>query len=627
MKNVRKFTPFSTILSQKVIKLTAWVFAVALLCVEMVGVSEVYMLALSNSRKSLTASRLEIEKSLKEIESVSQVMSMAVRDGNFEVSSLTSSLLEVDTNIVSCVIAYEPYAGEEPRKYFVASSYRNDGNIRTSVTSRNDINYSALEWYSKPKETGLPHWNEPSYEDGPVATTAYSVPLYDENDNFFGVMRLSVSLDLLDKVVNRFRPYPSAVTIVVSRAGVFMTHRDKYRVMNETIFTEAEASGRARRIEKCREVMAGGSGETVYPADGTLRHVQYESFYNGWAILGICSYLDFFKPINYIIWMLVIIMICGLIVQYIYINKKIKQLTKPIAVMTYSAMNMARGNFHASFPVVRTNDEIKKLEVSMRLLQTSINRYISELKNSTSLKERMESEMSVANNIQMSLLPREFQSQQEYDCYATLIPAKSVGGDLYDVRRDGNTLFFAVGDVSGKGVPAALYMALTKSAFNFVKNRKTEAINSRINDAFAESNEEGMFVTLFVAKIDLDTLEMEFCNGGHNPVIIIEPDGKARFLKCKTNIALGLFPGFEYESEKLQLSPGSRILAYTDGITEAENASKELFGDERLLNFAGNIPSDINSKQVITDLLSAVHEFTDGNEQNDDMTIFSVKFS
>ncbi len=320
----------------------------------------------------------------------------------------------------------------------------------------------------------------------------------------------------------------------------------------------------------------------------------------------------------------------GFFILYLIIRYDIKHKTQLITELTYSTMNMSRGNFHASFPdTSAANGEIQQLATSMHYLQNTINDYITLLKTATAEQERIESELAIAKEIQLGFLPKEFKADNFCECYGVSIPAKEVGGDLFGMRRIGDEIFFVIGDVSGKGVPAAIYMAITQSAFNFFcrTDMTTSAIMSNINDVFSENNKDGMFVTVFMGKIDVKTLEMEFCYGGHCPVILMQPDGQTQFLHAETNMAVGLFQGFPFVSDKIQLQKGSRIITYTDGVIEAENPVKELYDNDRLMEFASQVDKKASSKQVTDQLVKSVQQFADGNEQNDDITIFTLKIN
>ena len=212
---------------------------------------------------------------------------------------------------------------------------------------------------------------------------------------------------------------------------------------------------------------------------------------------------------------------------------------------------------------------------------------------------------------------------------ALLVPAKEVGGDLYDFVQRDNYLYFTVGDVSGKGVPASLMMAITRAGLRFVAgmNQTMDRLLERVNISVTDTNSNNMFVTLFMGRINLATRHMEFCNAGHNPIIVVPPDGEPYFLMAKANLAVGLFDDFAYEAESLDLAPGTRLILYTDGVNEAERADKSLFGNERLLAWAGSDlvrNSTTTDRQVVDSLFAAVQQFAQGNTQNDDITIMSI---
>lgn len=323
---------------------------------------------------------------------------------------------------------------------------------------------------------------------------------------------------------------------------------------------------------------------------------------------------------------LMLIGLAGLVVLFFACRRTIRRLSQPITELSESALNIAKGNFNAKLPEIKSQDEMLHLRDSFMYMQNSIADYIEELKVTTRANERMESELNVARNIQMGMLCNDFPPQ----LYAVLHPAKEVGGDLYDFVLKGSTLYFSVGDVSGKGVPASLMMAITRASLRFVAglNLPMEETMSRINNSVVDTNSNNMFVTLFVGRLDLTTGRLDYCNAGHNPIVVIPPDGDPYFLKAKPNLAIGLFADFPYEAESIDLKPGTRILAYTDGVNEAERADKSLYGNERLLAYAASETvrsGNTSEREVAEGLMESVKAFADGNAQNDDITIMSVK--
>ena len=320
---------------------------------------------------------------------------------------------------------------------------------------------------------------------------------------------------------------------------------------------------------------------------------------------------------------LLIVGAIGLVILYFICRRTIRHMMRPVTELSVSAMNMAKGNFKAHLPEIKTQDEMRRLHDSFLYMQNSITDYIEQLKTTKSDNERMESELNVARKIQKGMLSVDFPTQ----LHAMVMPAREVGGDLYDFIRNGDCLHFAVGDVSGKGVPASIMMAITRATLHFMAGLGLPLQESigRINNGVADGNSNDMFVTLFIARINMKTLRMDFCNAGHNPLVIVPPDGKPYFLQAKNNLAVGLFEDFSYEAESIDLKPGTRIVAYTDGVTEAENAALEQYGNERLLEVVGRITPDMDNKAAVDYIYRSVLAFANGNAQNDDITIMSIK--
>ena len=242
-------------------------------------------------------------------------------------------------------------------------------------------------------------------------------------------------------------------------------------------------------------------------------------------------------------------------------------------------------------------------------------------------QERIESELRIARDIQMSMVPSSFPDYEGLDMFASMTPAKEVGGDLYGYVLLGDKLYFALGDVSGKGVPASLFMAQATRLFRTlaVQQMKPAEICTRMNEALSgEDNENGMFVTFFLGLIDLTTGHLDFCNAGHNPPVIGGGENKAYFLEMIPNAPIGLFPGLEYEGEEIDNIKGRPLFIYTDGLNEAENKAQEQFGDDKLLEIlrANTFES---AQQVIENLKAEVEQHRHGAEPNDDLTMMCIR--
>lgn len=245
------------------------------------------------------------------------------------------------------------------------------------------------------------------------------------------------------------------------------------------------------------------------------------------------------------------------------------------------------------------------------------------IEETTAAKERIESELRIASDIQMSMVPTVFPDRPGLDLYASMSPAKEVGGDMYSylLNEDTNKLYFALGDVSGKGVPASLFMAQATRLFHTLAKQQLmpAEIATRMNDELAEDNEQGMFITMFIGLLDLSTGRLDFCNAGHNPPVV----NNSRFLEMDPNAPIGLWPGLEYVGEEIENIVGIPLFIYTDGLNEAENRQQEQFSDERLLEILGSTPFE-SSQQTVELLKGEVETFRDGADPSDDLTIMCV---
>ena len=263
-----------------------------------------------------------------------------------------------------------------------------------------------------------------------------------------------------------------------------------------------------------------------------------------------------------------------------------------------------------------------KLEETHQQLLTAYD----QLEETTAAKERIESDLRIARNIQMSMVPSQFPERDDLDLFASMTPAKEVGGDLYGYILLGDLLYFCLGDVSGKGVPASLFMAQATRLFRTLAAQRMQPaeIATHINDALSgDDNEQGMFVTMFIGLVDLTTGHLNFCNAGHNPPVLIG-DGKTEFLEMIPNLPIGLMPEFDYEGEEIADISNQPLFVYTDGLNEAENREQVQFSDERLLEILETTPFE-SSKQTIELLASEVEKHRDGADPNDDLTMLCVK--
>lgn len=283
---------------------------------------------------------------------------------------------------------------------------------------------------------------------------------------------------------------------------------------------------------------------------------------------------------------------------------------------------------------VNTKDEIEDLYHSLVSMEDNINYYIANLMSITAEKERIGAELNVATQIQADMLPNifpAFPGHDEFDIYATMQPAKEVGGDFYDFFMvDNDHLAIVMADVSGKGVPAALFMVIAKTLIkNHTQGKETPAeVFTNVNEQLCENNEVGMFVTGWMGVVDIHTGHMVYVNAGHNYPLIIKKDGTVEWVRSKPGLVFGGMEGIRYRQNELVLKDGECIYLYTDGVTEALDAAWELFGDERLVQTlsrpeAKDLTPELLLPFVNEDLLT----FTKGVEQSDDITMLALQMN
>ncbi|MBQ2210519.1 MAG: SpoIIE family protein phosphatase [Prevotella sp.] len=269
------------------------------------------------------------------------------------------------------------------------------------------------------------------------------------------------------------------------------------------------------------------------------------------------------------------------------------------------------------FYLYRRQRAAKRLEEAHKNLQTAYD----QLEEHTTARERMQSELRIARDIQMGMVPHRFPRHDAFDLYATMAPAKEVGGDLYDFFVQSNKLYFCIGDVSGKGVPASIVMSVAVNLFRTIAKEgfPPAYIATKLNDTLSADNESGMFVTMFIGIIDLQTGHFEYCNAGHNPPLI-----NGEYIQLETNAPIGLWPELEFVGEQMDYVKGKDIFLYTDGLTEAENKLQNQYGEERLQallrqhTFAG-------ARQAIETIQEHVARYVADAEPNDDMTMMYIR--
>ncbi len=326
----------------------------------------------------------------------------------------------------------------------------------------------------------------------------------------------------------------------------------------------------------------------------------------------------------------IMFILLGLLVVYFFGRRSIKKAVNPLQQLSETADEVAKGNFKTVLPELKSRDEIHHLRDSFAQMQQSLTSYIEDLRNATAQKAAIENELKIAHDIQMSMLPKTFPpypERDDIDIFGSLTPAKGVGGDLFDFYIRDEKLFFCIGDVSGKGVPASLFMAVTRSLFRNISQHVSEPshIVNALNQAQSEGNDTNMFVTLFVGVLDLKTGSLRYCNAGHDAPLLMGHD--VCLLPCDCNLPIGVMGDFTFEQQEITFERPTTIFLFTDGLNEAENINHAQFGDERIMKMAESLVADgqLEPTQVIRHMTDAVHTFVGIAEQSDDLTMLAIE--
>lgn len=556
--------------------------------------------------------------------------------------------LELNPHVVGCGLAfvpdYYPQQGHWFEPYVVR---REDGKVETLQIGSASHDYLKSEWYLKALNEEDGYWSNPYYDADGAKTMlcTYSKPVHDAQGRTVAVFGADVSLDwlkdqlheidkserqhflVLDSTDRSFTPY----SFIIGRKGDYIVHPDEHRILHKSYKEEVKQTITEDDDLLVISMQKGKSGHKIIDVDDITSYVFYAPLeQTGWSMaIVVPAFTIFFMGIL-VGCITLLLLAIGLMVVFHICYVSIRRATRPLQQLSVSADEVAKGNFHTQLPVIKHDDEIKLLRDSFDTMQQSLSQYVKQLTNTTAQKAAIESELHVARNIQMSMLPKvfpPFPERSDIDIFGQLTPAKAVGGDLFDFYLNDNQLFFCVGDVSGKGVPASLVMAVVRSLFRNISAHVAEPhrIVTSLNEALADGNETNMFVTLFVGVLNLEDGCLSYCNAGHNEPILISDN--VQFMTCDPNLPVGIETHWDFTLQETQLAPGTTLFIYTDGLNEAENAVREQFGDNRMLAKAGEMLSEsLTAEQIVNEMTDAVHRFVGDAEPSDDMTMLAIQY-
>jgi sigma-B regulation protein RsbU (phosphoserine phosphatase) len=550
-------------------------------------------------------------------------------------------LLKLNSNIMGAAVAYNPDYEPKKGQPFSPYAYRNGTDIYTKQLNTPEYDYLHQEWYTKPLAEGKGTWSEPYIDEGggEVGMITYSQPIINSKGEIYAIQTADIALHWLSELMceldsttkqNMFKDSESfpSYSFIVSHKGTIVAYPYNAELSYKTLYEFLEDHD---GLEDANEILSSNNGYTtvVQNNTGTMYVLFYSSIeHTGWTLVTIMPLKVILKPVGSIIGIFGILMLIGLIIVAVICRSAIRRVTMPITQFADSADEIASGNLSVQLPTIKTKDEMLRLHNSFATMQKSLIQQIEETRSANEEKGRIESELNIARDIQMSMLPKTFPpfpDRNDIEIYGKQKPAKEVGGDLYDFYIRDEKLFFCIGDVSGKGVPASLVMAVTRTLFRTIsfKEALPERIMFGINNAMAGNNESNMFVTLFLGVLDLPTGRLRYSNAGHNaPMLIGQTIG---LLPCAANVPLGVQTDWKYSQQETTIDLNTCIFLYTDGLTEAENAANEQFMEERMIEVAKGMSHE--PQQMIEQMFNAVHQFVGNAEQSDDLTMLAIQYT
>ena len=596
--------------------------------------------AISHATQILDKTSLRVEGILNRVEVATNMTEWLVMRHPTKADSMfvySRGMLTNNPDFYNCSIAFEPYYFQNYGRYFSAYSKHSGDSIRTIQGGSDNYQYFFMDWYLMPQLLDHPCWTEP-YVDLDVATntsemvTSYCQAIKNNEGKLIGVINTSLSLNWLSQTISAVKPYPNSYSIMIGRGGTYFVHPDSTKITRQSIFTQTIEDNDTAMANLGHAMQCGEEGIKRMNIGGKDSYVFYKPLgKTGCSMAIVCPESDIFGGFDRLRRTVMSIVTVGLLLMLYFFIRIITRELQPLRRLAKEAETIASGNFDTKLPELQRTDEIGQLSNSFAGMQKSLVRYIDELKDTTAEKASIESELQVASGIQMGMLPKDFPTSQERDdvqLYASLTPAKDVGGDLFDFYIRDEKLFFCIGDVSGKGVPASLFMAVTRSVFRTVSAHESmpDRIVATLNATMADMNETNMFVTLFVGVLDLPTGRMRYCNAGHDaPLLVGQGVG---MLPCDSNIPAGFMPSWKYTLQETQIFTGTTIFLFTDGLTEAEDSTHALFKMERVNEVAKQALANHQEepRQLIAVMTDAVHQFVGDAEQSDDLTMMAIQY-
>ena len=554
-------------------------------------------------------------------------------------ADLIHRTLEANPEMFGMAVALNPAmaAGSD---FQILYGWRDGAGLSVLDRPAPDEDYRS-EWFTAPCKLNQPVWIEPYYdEQAKVTMVTYSVPVM-RGGKVAAVVTCDLSLAGIRGLLASLDLGKGSMAVLLSTRGTFIAHPDHSEIeMKQSMYSlaDSQADPEVRRSlhELGKRMLSGQSGHMSYrrPFGDTLNvaHMNYLTIpCTGWALGIFQPEAQVLAPLVRLNRISMLVAVGSLVLLLIPALGIAWSITRPLQLLANATERLATGDFDAALPQVKSHDEVAQLTAAFEQMRRDLRHYIADLTETTAVKERMAGELSAAREIQMSIVPKLFPplpNRPDIDLHAMLIPAQEVGGDLYDFALlDDEHLYIAIGDVSGKGIPASLLMAVGKTLMkSTVQTVRTPGrALAHVNHELAEDNETCMFITMFCGILNLKTGDFIYANAGHNPPLLVRQDGRIEALDERPSPALGACLGAAYQNHSRRLNPGDLLVLYTDGVTEAMSPTFEMFGDDGLLEFV-RCEGHLDAKPLLENMALALHAHAAGAAQSDDITALVVRW-
>ncbi len=582
-----------------------------------------------------------IEATLRPIQKIPESLARMLEHEEWDrrhLMTLLGDSITGNPEICGGAIAFEP--GTFNGKGFAPYYFRRGEQLMFADLAVGTPDYFTHDWYQIPRVLAQPEWSEPYYDEGGlgILMATYSVPFFRAMDGrrvIQGVVTADVSLEWLAQVVDSIRVLRSGYAFLISRNGTLVTHPQRELIMNDTLFGLAELQGDPELRAIGRRMIGGESGfvsvrPSVFGRASWLSYAPIPS--SGWSLAIVLPKHELYAEVRRLSEIIGLLVVCGLAMLSVAVVFMARSFTRPLRNMVKATRRLAAGDLDTPLPRAATGDEVGHLTASFETMRTALKEHIRQLTETTAVKERIQSELQIAHDIQMNILPKTFPpfpDRSEFQVDALIRPAREVGGDFYDFFfTDPNRFCFLIADVSGKGVPASLFMAVTRTLLKTIARDEgtPDRILRRVNDELSRDNDSNMFVSVFCGILDTDTGSLVYANAGHNPPIVVRGREAPAFLEEPRGVVLGVIEGSQFQSQQLRLDPGDFLLLYTDGVTEAENPRGDFYSAERLAEAVAGL-RDREAREVVRGVMDAVGGFADKAPQSDDITLLLVRYA